>query len=901
VAAFFLSLILLLEAPGALAQQVAGIVPQVSAVPTSILEGQGSVFTVALSGSVLGNPSYLGTAIVGTFSGSAQPGADYTSEPSPTNSQLTLDFKPGETSKAVLIAARTDIFSPEGAVNVVFTVERCEYLVSDVEFGSVRFSCPAGASDQVVIADVSPPPTVTIEATDPDASKEGPDLGEFTVRLSTPAPRSGLRVNYSVGGSAVPGEDYRALTGSVFVPGFESSAPIAVEPMTGAASGETTVVATLQPGVGYEVGQPSSATVTIAPPRLVATIEATDPDASKEGPDLGEFTVRLSTPAPRSGLRVNYSVGGSAVPGEDYRALSGSVSVAGGQMSATIVVEPLTTGPRGDTTVVLVLQGGTGYEVGQPASATVKIAGAVEPTIVLAVQSGNRQVASTGQPLQPFVVTASSNGAVAAGVPILWMLEVGEGNLSSQRTLTDARGQASTVLTPTGDGEFVVRALAEGSDESVVFTGLFNPLSGLPGLTDNERRVATAIETLCPGLREVSAQRPLTPGEQDLLTQCTLLIDNSVTNPGAAAEGVVALTPQQASAPRKLMTQVTGAQVDNIVTRLMALRRGVRGVNLGNLSFNLRGQSINGNSLAAEFPQPGDTGGGAAADEAYEFERWGFFVNGNIDWGSKDRTANEDGFDFNTLGVTAGVDYRFADGLVLGLALGYGDTNADIDANRGDLDTTAWSGTVYGTYYPTDHFYLEGSATYGWGDYDQTRNISYSLLEESRKANADFDGNQYALMLGAGYDVVGGGGILDLYGRVRYVRADIDSYRERGALGLELNIDSQKATSFLSTLGVNYTRSVSMSWAVLVPQGWFEWAHEFDDGDDEVSGFFSNDPNRIPFALATDKLDSDYFRLGLGVGAQFGQGRMAFVSYEAAVGLNSYREQNVNLGVRLEF
>ncbi len=593
--------------------------------------------------------------------------------------------------------------------------------------------------------------------------------------------------------------------------------------------------------------------------------------------------------------------GGTAVPGEDYTPLSGSVSIPGGQTSATIEVGPLAGAVNGDTTVIVTLQDGTGYEVGQPGSATVTIAEAVAPTISLSVQSGDRQVASAGQPLEPFVVTALSDGVVAAGVPILWTLESGDGTLSDQRTLTDAQGQASTVLTPRGDGEFVVRAQVEGSDGSVVFTALFNPLSGLPGLNGNERRVASTIETLCPRLGEISAQRALTAGEQDLLTQCTLLIDNSVTNPGAAAQGVVALTPQQASAPRKLMTQVTGAQVDNVVTRLMALRRGARGVNLENLTFNLRGESINGSSLAAAFPQSGDTGGGAGADDTYDFEPWGIFVNGNIDWGSKDRTSNEDGFDFNTLGITAGVDYRFAEGLVLGIALGYGDTSADIDANRGDLDAKAWSGTLYGTYYATDHFYLEGSAMYGWGDYDQTRNISYSLLGQSRKANADFDGNQYALMFGAGYDVIRGGGILDLYGRVRYVRADIDSYRERGALGLDLNIDSQKATSFLSILGVNYTRSVSTSWAVLVPQGWFEWAHEFDDGDDEVSGFFSHDPSRVPFALTTDKFDSDYFRLGLGLGAQFGQGRTAFLSYEAAIGLNSYREQNVSLGLRLDF
>jgi outer membrane autotransporter protein len=156
-------------------------------------------------------------------------------------------------------------------------------------------------------------------------------------------------------------------------------------------------------------------------------------------------------------------------------------------------------------------------------------------------------------------------------------------------------------------------------------------------------------------------------------------------------------------------------------------------------------------------------------------------------------------------------------------------------------------------------------------------------------------------MLGAGYDFIRGGGILDLYGRLRYTQADLDGYRERGASGLDLNIAAQEATSLQSILGVNYTRSISTAKAVLVPQGWIEWAHEFDDGDDEVSGFFANDPSRIAFALATDKLDSDYFRLGLGLGAQFGRGRTAFASYEAAIGLKSYTEHTANVGVRLDF
>jgi outer membrane autotransporter protein len=104
-----------------------------------------------------------------------------------------------------------------------------------------------------------------------------------------------------------------------------------------------------------------------------------------------------------------------------------------------------------------------------------------------------------------------------------------------------------------------------------------------------------------------------------------------------------------------------------------------------------------------------------------------------------------------------------------------------------------------------------------------------------------------------------------------------------------------------SVLGVNYTHSISTRTAVLLPQAWLEWFHEFQQGNDNLSGYFANDPSRIPFALATDGFDKNYFRLGIGMGAQFGQGRTAYLTYETVIGMNDYREQSLSLGVRLEF
>jgi outer membrane autotransporter protein len=814
-----------------------------------------------------------------------------------TGARIELTFDPFYPESTQVITVRTlndDVFS-EGPETITFTISQCLWD-DQVETAG---SCPTGSSATVTIVDTTQKPTATIVATDPNASKVGSDPGEFTVSLSEPAPSPGIEVGFSVSGTAVPGTDYVQLPGKVLIPAGQTQATIPVTPKAGSSQGDTTVVATLTQGANYDIGNPSSAEVRIAGILPMATIEATDPDASKAGPDPGQFTVRLSSAAPPSGLTVAFSTGGSAVPNRDFSALGGSVTIAQGQTSANIPVTPIAGTSTGTKTVIVTLSSAPGYAVGQPSNATVNI---TDKVVALTTLSGNGQVASTGVPLQPFVVAVTSGGSPTAGVPILWTLVSGKGALASGRTLTDAQGRASTVLTPSGNGEFVVKAQVEGSDQSVTFTALFNPLSSLPGLTGPQRSMATTLDTLCPKLSVTAGQRALTAGEQDLLTQCRALISSSVSNPNASAQGIAALTPEQASAPRKLTTQITGAQIDNITTRLTGLRRGERGISLRNLTVSMDRQGINGNTVAGALKPAGHTtGGGASADDTNEFERLGIFVNGNIDWGSKDRSANEDGFDFNTKGITAGIDYRFLEGLVLGLAFGYGNSDANIDANGGDIGANVWSSTLYGTYYATDHFYVEGSGAYGWGNYDQTRNISYSLLGSPREAEADYGGNQYTLMFGAGYDFVRGPGILDVYGRLRYVSVDLDGYTEHGASGLDLNIGSQEATSFMSILGLNYTGSISLAKVVLVPQGWFEWLHEYENGDNPVTGVFANDPNRIPFVLATDSFDKDSFRIGLGLGAQFGKGRTAFVTYEARLGLNNYTEQSANIGIRLDF
>jgi hypothetical protein len=90
-----------------------------------------------------------------------------------------------------------------------------------------------------------------------------------------------------VGGTATPGSDYATLPGTVIIPVGQATAPIPVTPIDDpAVEPAETVVVTLGPGLGYTVGSPAAATVTIvsndgASEIILDNLPAGDEDAAR--------------------------------------------------------------------------------------------------------------------------------------------------------------------------------------------------------------------------------------------------------------------------------------------------------------------------------------------------------------------------------------------------------------------------------------------------------------------------------------------------------------------------------------------------------------------------------------------------------------------------------------------
>ncbi len=170
---------------------------------------------------------------------------------------------------------------------------------------TVQLSGNNGSSGVVLIEIYDITPVVSVAATTPGASTGG-TAGEFTVSRTGDTSQA-ITVNYSVGGTAVPGMDYQSLPGTVTIPAGLSSATVDVIPISSLTSTTTSVILTVSGGTGYTAAT-SSATVTITntPPTLyVADLRpATGASASTAS---GTATIYLAPNGSSATINISFS------------------------------------------------------------------------------------------------------------------------------------------------------------------------------------------------------------------------------------------------------------------------------------------------------------------------------------------------------------------------------------------------------------------------------------------------------------------------------------------------------------------------------------------------------------------------------------------------------------------
>ena len=295
-----------------------------------------------------------------------------------------------------------------------------------------------------------------------------------------------------------------------------------------------------------------------------------------------------------------------------------------------------------------------------------------------------------------------------------------------------------------------------------------------------------------------------------------------------------------------------------------------------------------------------------------DFSRWGFFASGTLGRGEVDPGQVDPAYDTDIEGISAGVDYRFSDRLILGGALGLTRQDTTLPGGRGEVETSGWSVSGYTTFYQPDSWYVDGVLTWGRNDYDLLRSIRYTLplpgggtREIDQRAVSSSEGDMLSMAFTFGRDFNRGAWGLGPYGRLLFTRLDFDVIEENlqpgPGSGLGLRIEQRELESLASVLGGKLTYTHSTNWGVLMPHLQLEWEHEFRDDPQALEARFLNDPTGSVMLLRGDELDTDYFRIGLGMSMVLTKGRSGYFYYERLLGKDRSSQYNLALGFRMEF
>lgn len=443
-----------------------------------------------------------------------------------------------------------------------------------------------------------------------------------------------------------------------------------------------------------------------------------------------------------------------------------------------------------------------------------------------------------------------------------------------------------------------------------------------------DRTTATAlnaavneIRTLCPN------GCPPGSGLQDLDTRLTNLNSYAATvlsnqlPPTAVLPAIQdirralrALAPEEFSALRIASNEFGSDQRDQIRSRLEAVRKGAQGFAVNRYSRDHR-------VADGRERTPTRTSIGAASAEALpaDFSRWGGFLNGAYTDAKRDASDLEDAFDLTGNEASLGVDYRLGIHGVIGAMVSYANRDLKFDASSSDasgrIESDGFAAVLYASY-EWDGPYLSASAGVQRLKNDIRRDVRYEIPPDTIDAVAtgSTDSNAFTATLDGGWMFQNGAFSYEPLIRVLYRNTQFDAFTETAvdrATSLPVGIDYQfgeRSTATLNaSLGMKAAYVLTPAFGVLTPYAQAEYRREFKDEAMKSTGDFADlvaagvTSPTATLTLNSDRPDTSYYAVELGVSAVFKHGIQAFLNGRSLFGLSNSDLLVMSVGLRGEF
>ena len=245
------------------------------------------------------------------------------------------------------------------------------------------------------------------------------------------------------------------------------------------------------------------------------------------------------------------------------------------------------------------------------------------------------------------------------------------------------------------------------------------------------------------------------------------------------------------------------------------------------------------------------------------------------------------GFDYGVTQVSGGAVLRPSNNVALGVIGGFDEGSATLDYSRGTIGLTSFRLGAMGAF---DNGALYGGAGVAWShdDYALHRQTFVPQLQSA----ADPDGHSVNGFGAIGYrfdfGTFSAGPLLAL----RYTNVKIDEYREHGAPGLDMIVQSQRADQLIGSAGIAAAARFAAGWAVVTP--YLNLALEQDLLRDDRT--FETALVTVPNVGRTHQIEHDgevFGRLNGGVAFAFTPSFTATVRGETTIGRSGGNEHAI--------
>ncbi len=411
---------------------------------------------------------------------------------------------------------------------------------------------------------------------------------------------------------------------------------------------------------------------------------------------------------------------------------------------------------------------------------------------VVKVSGDNQLELPTNLDSAPLVVrvTRVSDGSPFPGATIVWngsnagFPVQGSPNLLSETTsLTNGAGEARIVARVIASGPATVTARLRDSIIDPLVFNLVGLIANTPTLNQNEVRVAEVLDSACIGLASLSSR---TAAQEDLLTRCRELQRGSGPNPEEVSDALEELDPDVGLTMTTAGLEVITSQITNVNNYLIEARNNPGGRGQFRVALATRDGALPLSFLPSALIAGAEEESAEGQDLGPDFGRWGFFASGTIGRGKYREGQRIPDYDYNAGNLTAGVDYRLSDTVILGGALGFSRHDTELRNDRGNLDASGFNLIGFATWYNERQWFVDGVLSLGRNDYDLVRNINYRITSNTggvtninQVASSSTSGDQLGFSLSVGRDWQTGPWSISSYLRANYLRTDFDAYEEQ--------------------------------------------------------------------------------------------------------------------------